>query len=132
MTSNEAFSRINIDSRLKDVGWKLSDGQSVRYEYTLPDGTRADYVLCDRHGRAMAVIEAKRAATNLQEAATQGRKYAEQLDSAPSIFLANSKKILFRDYQNEADPLEEDVFFKQTDLKRRIASRKLRVDPLTT
>ena len=131
MTSNEAFSRVHIDSRLKDVGWNLSDGQSVRYEYTLPDGTRADYVLCDRHGRAMAVIEAKRAATNLQEAATQGRKYAEQLDSAPYIFLANSKEILFWDYQNEAYPHEVDGFFKQTDLERRIASRKLRVDPLT-
>jgi len=128
---NEAFSRVHIDSRLKDVGWNLSDGQSVRYEYTLPDGTRADYVLCDRHGRAMAVIEAKRAATNLQEAATQGRKYAEQLDSVPYIFLANSKEILFWDFQNEAYPHDVDGFFKQTDLERRIASRKLRVDPLS-
>jgi len=128
---NEAFSRVHIDSRLKDVGWNLSDGQSVRYEYTLPDGTRADYVLCDRHGRAMAVIEAKRAATNLQEAAIQGRKYAEQLDNVPYIFLANSKEILFWDFQNEAYPHDVDGFFKQTDLERRIASRKLRVDPLS-
>lgn len=56
----EAFSRVVIDAQLNDVGWKLTDGQSVRYEYQLPDGTFADYVLSDRHGRAMAVVEAKR------------------------------------------------------------------------
>lgn len=59
----EAFSRVVIDAQLKDVGWNLTDGQSVRYEYQLPDGTFADYVLSDRHGRAMAVVEAKRAAS---------------------------------------------------------------------
>ncbi len=48
----EAFSRVVIDAQLKDVGWNLTDGQSVRYEYQLPDGTFADYVLSDRHGRA--------------------------------------------------------------------------------
>ena len=53
---NEAFSRVNIDSHLKDAGWNLTDGQSVRYEYTLPDGTRADYVLCDRQGKTMAGV----------------------------------------------------------------------------
>lgn len=52
MAANEAFSRVVIDELLKDVGWNLTDGHSVRYEYPLPDGTRADYVLCDRHGRA--------------------------------------------------------------------------------
>jgi type I site-specific restriction endonuclease len=68
----EAFSRVAIDAQLKDVGWDLTDGHSVRYEYQLPDGTLADYVLCDRHGRAAAVIEAKRASANLQEAAARG------------------------------------------------------------
>ena len=81
--SNEAFSRVLIDGQLADVGWNLADGQSVRYEYHLPDGTRADYALCDRHGRIMAVVEAKRAAKSLQEAADQGRSYAVQLDDVP-------------------------------------------------
>jgi type I restriction enzyme R subunit len=52
----EACSRVVIDAQLKDVGWKLTDGQSVRYEYQLPDGTFADYVPSDRHGRATAVV----------------------------------------------------------------------------
>lgn len=28
----EAFSRVVIDAQLKDVGWGLTDGQSVRYD----------------------------------------------------------------------------------------------------
>jgi len=38
--SSEAFSRVRIDSQLKDVGWDVMDGRSVRYEYPLSDGTR--------------------------------------------------------------------------------------------
>jgi type I restriction enzyme, R subunit len=131
MPNNEAFSRVVIDSRLKDAGWDMTDGTSVRYEYFLPDGTKADYVLSDRNGRAMAVVEAKRAAKNLQEAATQGRKYAEQLHDVNYVFLANDKEILFWDYKNEAYPHEVSGFFKQTDLERRVASRKVRQDPLS-
>lgn len=126
----EAFSRVVIDAQLRDADWDLTDGQSVRYEYRLPDGTYADYVLSDRHGRAMAVVEAKRAAINLQEAAAQGRAYAEQLDGVPYVFLANGVEILFWDYRNEAYPHTVSTFFGQGDLERRLAKRKVRVDPL--
>ena len=68
----EAFSRVVIDAQLRDVGWDLTDDTSVRYEYQLPDGTFADYLLCDRHGRATAVVEAKRAAVDLREAGSGG------------------------------------------------------------
>ncbi len=61
---------------------------AVRFEYVLPDKTKADYVLCDRHGRALAVIEAKRAAINPAEAEAQAKAYAEQLN-VPYVFLAN-------------------------------------------
>ena len=44
----EAFYRARIDALLKDAGWNLMGGSSVLFEHTLPDGTRADYVLCDR------------------------------------------------------------------------------------
>lgn len=50
--TNEAFARIKIDQLLKDAAWRLTDGRSVRYEYPLDDGGRADYVLFDRLGRA--------------------------------------------------------------------------------
>ena len=55
----EAFSRVVIDAQLRDARWHLTDGRSVRFEYVLPDGTKADYVRSDRRGRALAVVEAK-------------------------------------------------------------------------
>ena len=59
--TTEAFSRVKIDALLKDAGWSLADGVSVLFEYALPDGSRADYALCDRSGRPVAAVEAKRA-----------------------------------------------------------------------
>ena len=58
--SNEAFARVKIDAQLASQGWNTLDLNAVRYEVMLPDGTKADYVLCDRHGRSLAVLEAKR------------------------------------------------------------------------
>lgn len=45
---------------------------AVRFEYVLPDRTKADYVLCDRNGRTIAVVEAKKAAINPAKAESQG------------------------------------------------------------
>lgn len=129
MASTEAFSRAVIDGLLKDRGWKITDGLSVRFEYRLPDGTRADYLLCDRNGRGLAIIEAKRSATNAADAADQAKRYAEQAD-VPFVFLANGREIRFWDWRVEAHPHPVRTFFTQEDLERRVASRILRVDPL--
>lgn len=129
MSGNEAFSRVLIDAQLLEVGWKTSDSLSVRYEVSLGSGRRADYVLCDRHGRSLAVIEAKRFSTNPSDAAEQAKHYAEQLQ-VPYIFLTNGNDILFWEYQSEAFPRPVKTFFKQDDLERRVATRKLRCDPM--
>jgi type I restriction enzyme R subunit len=97
MSTNEAFSRVKIDAQLKDQGWDVLNPNAVRFEYVLPDKTKADYVLCDRHGRALAVIEAKRAAINPAEAEVQAKAYAAQL-KVPYVFLANGDEIRFRPY----------------------------------
>lgn len=60
MTRSEALSRVKKDALLRDACWTLADGKSVLYEHTLPDGTRTNHVLCERSGRPMAVLEAKR------------------------------------------------------------------------
>ena len=130
MTTNEAFSRVKIDAQLGDVGWQLTDNVSVRYEYPLPDGTKADYVLCNRHGHSLAVIEAKRASINPVEAEDQAKAYAEQLD-VPYIFLSNGEEIWFWEWQTEAHPHTVKTFFNQGDLERRAASMKLKVDPMS-
>ena len=50
--TNEAFSRVKIDAQLRTLGWEIDNFNSVRFEVVLGDGTRADYVFCDRYGRA--------------------------------------------------------------------------------
>lgn len=79
--ANEAFARVKIDQLLKDAGWKLTDGISVRFEYPLDDGGKADYALFDRQGRALAVLEAKSTSVNLSAGEAQGRRYADQRGS---------------------------------------------------
>ena len=129
MAGGEAFSRVKIDAQLTDVGWNLTDGRSVHFEYTLDDGTRADYVLSDRHGRSMAVVEAKKASINPVEAEGQALGYAKQL-KVPFIFLANGEEVCFWDREREAHPHKVTTFFSQEDLERRIASYAVRSDPL--
>ena len=77
--TNEAFARVKIDQLLRDADWRLTDGRSVRFEYVLDDGGKADYALFDRLGRALAVLEAKRtsASVNLSAGEAQGRRYAD-------------------------------------------------------
>lgn len=99
--TNEAFSRVKIDAQLKDQGWEITNTNAVRFEVVLPDRTKADYVLCDRHGRSLAVIEAKKAAINPAEAEAQAKAYAQQLQ-VPYIFLANGEEIRFWEWQREA------------------------------
>jgi type I restriction enzyme R subunit len=128
--TNEAFSRVRIDAQLKDQGWDVLNPNAVRFEYTLSDRTRADYVLCDRHGRALAVVEAKQAAINPAEAEAQAKAYAVQLE-VPYIFLANGEEIRFWEWQREAFPRAVKTFFSQGDLERHAATGKVRRDPLT-
>ena len=127
--TNEAFSRVKIDAQLKDQGWDVLNTNSVRFEVVLPDRTKADYVLCDRFGRSLAVVEAKKAAINPAEAEAQAKAYAEQLQ-VPYIFLANGEEIRFWEWQREAFPRAVKTFFSQGDLERRAATAQVRRDPM--
>ena len=128
--TTEAFSRVRIDALLKDAGWNLTDGSSVLLEHALPDGTLADYVLCDRQGRPMAVLEAKRASIDPIAAQDQGRHYAEQLD-VPFVFLSNGEEVRFLDRETDAHARTLAGFYTQDDLERRIAARRVHRDPST-
>lgn len=90
--TNEAFARIKIDQLLKDTDWRLTDGLSVRCEYPLGDGGRANYALFDRQDRALVVLEAKSTSVSLSAGEAQGRRYADLLD-VPFIFLSNGAEI---------------------------------------
>ena len=125
--TTEAFARIKIDALLADAGWNLTDGSSVLFEHALPDGTQADYVLCDRQGRPMAALEAKRASIDPIAAQDQGRHYAEQL-GVPFVFLSNGEEVRFLDRETDAHAREIAGFYAQDDLERRIAARRVRRD----
>jgi type I restriction enzyme R subunit len=126
--TNEALARVKIDALLAAQGWDVLDTSAVRFEVQLPDGTRADYVLCDRHGRSLAVIEAKRYSVNPGDAAAQAKAYAQQL-GVPYAFLCNGNEVLFWEWQREAYPRPVKTIFKQDDLERRIATLTVRRDP---
>lgn len=121
----EAFSRVKIDALLRDAGWSLDDGVNVLFEHALPDRSRADYVLCDRNGRPMAALEAKRASIDPIAAQDQGRHYAEQL-GVPFVFLSNGEEVRFLDRETDAHARQIAGFYSQDDLERKIAARNLR------
>jgi type I restriction enzyme R subunit len=123
--TNEAFSRVKIDAQLKDEGWDILNPNAVRFEYRVEDGTRADYVLCNRHGHSLAVVEAKKAAINPGEAEAQAKSYAEQL-KVPYIFLANGNEVRFWEWETDAFPRIVKTFYSQDDLERRAATRQIR------
>ena len=110
--TTEAFSRVRIDALLADAGWNLTDGASVLFEHALPDGTRADYVLCDRAGRPMAVIEAKRASVEPIAAQDQGRHYAALL-GVPFVFLSNGDEVWCLDREVDAHSRAIATFWSQ-------------------
>ena len=128
--TTEAFARVKIDALLKDAGWNLTDGSSVMFEQSLPDGTQADYALCDRQGRPMAALEAKRASTDPVRAQDQGLHYAEQLE-VPFVFLSNGEEVWFLDRDTDAHARAIAGFYSQDDLERRIAARGIRRDLAT-
>ncbi len=125
--TTEAFARVKIDALLKDAGWDLTDGRSVVFEQSLPDGTQADYALCDRQGRPMASLEAKRASIDPVTAQDQGCHYAEQLE-VPFVFLSNGEEVWFLDREIDAHARKIAGFYSQDDLERRIAARRIRRD----
>ncbi len=94
---NEAFSGILIDRALEFSGWDLLDPQQVQFELHTSNG-RADYLLKDRLGRVLCVLEAKREDLDPYDAKEQARGYAENL-KAPLIILSNGREHWFWNFE---------------------------------
>ena len=124
-STTDAYARVKIDALLQDAGWSLTDGSSVLFEYALPDGTQADYVLCDRQGRPMGGLEAKRASIDPVAARDRERHYAEQL-GVPCVFLSTGEEVRFLDCETEAHARIIAGFYAQDGLERRMAARRVR------
>jgi type I restriction enzyme, R subunit len=94
---NEAFSRILIDKELEFSGWNLLEPRQVRFELHTSTG-RADYLLIDKLGRVICVLEAKREDLDPYDAKEQARGYAENLN-APFIILSNGREHWFWNFE---------------------------------
>jgi len=129
----EAYSRAVIDQKLKEAGWNILDQNQVVFEDHGIAG-RADYVLKDKLGRPIALIEAKKPDIDPYSAKQQALNYAETQykGKIDYIFLANDHIIYLWDFQTGGDALPVPVFFSQDDLSRKRQSRNLgNVEPLT-
>lgn len=98
-----------IDSMLIVAGWDIDDPDQVQMEVPLTGQStssgqgRADYVLYDDDGEALAVIEAKRTAENPVIGRKQAQGYADTLEAEsrhgirPIIILSNGYETILVD-----------------------------------
>jgi type I restriction enzyme R subunit len=94
---NEAFSRILIDKALEYSGWNLLDDKHVQFESHTSNG-RADYLLKDKLGRVLCVLEAKREDLDPYDAKEQACGYAENL-KARFVILSNGREHWFWNFE---------------------------------
>jgi len=119
----ESDVRMIIDRKLREAGWDIEDKNQVTTEELTKKG-RADYVLKDRRGRPLAVIETKRFSIEPEIAKNQAYEYAKDL-GIDFIFLSNGDDIYFWDYNHRPEQ-KVITFFSQKDLEKLLVLRKLR------
>lgn len=127
----ETDARMLIDRKLREAGWDIEDKNQVSTEETAETG-RADYILKDSRGRAIAVVEAKRFSVDPTSAKQQALSYAESI-SADFIFLSNGEEIYFWDYTCRSEQ-KVATFYSQRDLEKaknlRLEQKPISVIPI--
>lgn len=121
-----------IDQALRDGGWNLLDSRQVAFELHGHNG-RVDYVLKNRHGHPLCVLEAKREDADPYEAKEQARGYAENLRSS-FILLSNGREHWFWNYQraDQRDAYRIERLPSQADLERLLLKNLQPPRPLMT
>ena len=123
MSESEALSRIEIDSLLKQSGWKLGltdPDRNVDPEYRTPIGIKgkpADYVLMDSKGFPLCTLEAKNITKSPLDGKEQARKYANAINSR-FIILSNGIEHYFWDLES-GNPTKVTLFPSQGNLESR-------------
>lgn len=113
---NEAETRTNlIDDELNKCGWNIQDITKVVEEYEIEldddlpqffDRTKryVDYVLLNKTGHIIAIVEAKRENKAVGSAKTQAEYYVRRIKNkqgfAPFIYITNGLEIEFWDSEN--------------------------------
>ena len=118
--SNETFSRVIIDRKLREAGWNIEDSSQVIFEDHGIAG-RSDYILKDHQGRPIALIEAKAPDIDPYTAKQQALNYAETQYKGKInyIYLANDHLVYFWDFTTGGDATPVPRFFSQEDLSRK-------------
>jgi len=127
-TLRETDTRMVIDRKLREAGWDIENKNHVVTEEPTKTG-RVDYLLKDRRGRPLGIIEAKRFSIEPEAAKQQALEYAKELKT-DFIFLSNGEDIYFWDWKAKPEQ-KVATFFSQRDLEKLSVLRKLR-KPLST
>ncbi|MEA3398851.1 MAG: DEAD/DEAH box helicase family protein [Patescibacteria group bacterium] len=113
----ESDVRIVINRKLQESGWLLEGNNRNVFTEDRTEKGFADYVLLDRNGHNLAIVEAKNDNIDPYSAKAQAKGYADA-KKCRYIFLANSEQIFFWDLkEGDATPIER--FISPDDLQRR-------------
>lgn len=113
----EQDARIVINRKLQEAGWSLEGPEKNVLTEQHSDAGFMDYLLLDRNGRNLALVEAKKDSIDPYTAKNQARGYAEA-NNCRYVFLANSEQLYFWDLEDgDATPIER--FISPQDLQRR-------------
>ena len=95
----EQDARIVINRKLQEAGWILegSDRNVLTEQHS--EAGFMDYLLLDRNGRNIALVEAKKDSIDPYLAKGQARGYAEA-NNCQYVFLANSEQLYFWDLED--------------------------------
>ena len=119
----ESDTRIIIDRKLRESDWDIEDKNQIITEEPVKSG-RIDYLLKDRRGRPIGIIEAKRFSIDPISGKQQALEYAKDL-GIDFIFLSNGEDIYFWDYKYRPEQ-KVATFFSQRDLEKFLVLRKSR------
>jgi len=115
--TTEQDARIAINRKLQEAGWTLEGPNKNVLTEQHSEAGFMDYLLLDRNGRNLALVEAKKDSIDPYSAKNQGRGYAEA-NKCRYVFLANSEQLYFWDLEEgDATPIER--FISPQDLQRR-------------
>lgn len=127
-----------IDKRLKKAGWDVDNPSQVVSEHevfhqvgTVSGVGYSDYVLLDRVGNPLAVVEAKKSSSDARQGREQAKQYADGFEKAGHerlfIFYTNGHDIYF---WNDLTDIPRKVygFLTRDDLERLLFKRKEKLD----
>ena len=127
-----------IDKRLKKAGWDVDNPSQVIAEHevfhqvgTVSGTGYSDYVLLDKAGNPLAVVEAKKSSSDARVGREQAKQYADGFEKAgherPFIFYTNGHDIYF---WNDLTDIPRKVygFLTRDDLEHLLFKRREKLD----